>query len=157
VELGRILGLLMLRVLGLRERRVPLRFVGIALASIVPGSLRVAYERGLDLTVRAGLLRARAVPAVLDVLAAETAASRVTSRSTAVSNGLFFRGHRNVPRLVTALKNSDWSVRTNAAVVLAQLGPQATSAQTVLIETLKDPESRVRSSAAAALDRIRTQ
>jgi len=49
-----LVGLLMLLVPGLREWRVPFRLIGIVLALIVLGGLRVAYEHGLDLTVRAG-------------------------------------------------------------------------------------------------------
>src|SRR5204863_9962339 len=63
-------------------------------------------------------------------------------------------GHRVVPRLMTALKNSNWSVRASAAGVLAQLGERAASAETALIETLKDPDSRVRSAAADAVLRV---
>ena len=149
-----LVGLLMLLVPGLRDWRVPFPFVGIVLALIVPGGLRVAYEHGLDLTVRAALLGRRAVPALLDVLAAETASSRVTSRSRVARDDLFFLGRRGVPRLMTALKDPDWSVRTSAAGVLAQLGPEAASAETALIETLKDPDARVRSAAADAVLRV---
>jgi len=149
-----LIGLLIHLVPGLREWRVPFRFIGIVLALIVPGGLRVAYEHGLDLTVRAGLLGPRAVPALIDVLAAEIASSRVTSRSRVARDDIFFLGHRGVPRLMTALKNSDWSVRTSAAGVLAQLGARAASAETALIDTLKDPDSRVRSAAADAVLRV---
>jgi hypothetical protein len=144
-------GLLLHLVPGLREWRVPFRLMGIVLALIVAGVVRVAWEHGLDLTVRAGLLGSRAVPALLDVLAAEEASSRVTYRSRAASDDILFLGHRGVPRLITALKNSDWSVRASSARVLGQLGERAASAETALIETLKDPDSRVRSRAADAV------
>src|SRR5712692_1515519 len=49
-----LVGLLILLVPGLREWRVPFRLIGIVLALIVLGGLRVAYEHGLDLTVRTG-------------------------------------------------------------------------------------------------------
>lgn len=146
-----LVGLLMYVVPGLREWRVPFRWMGIVLALIVPGVLRVAWEHGLDLTVRAALLGPRAVPALLDVLAAEEASSRVTFRSKVASHGILFLGHRGVPRLMTALKDSDWSVRASAAGVLGQLGERAASAETALIDTLKDPDSRVRSRAADAV------
>jgi HEAT repeat protein len=149
-----LVGLLMLLVPGLREWRVPFRFIGIVLALIVLGGLRVAYEHGLDLTARAVLLGSRAVPAHVHVLAAETATSRVTYRSSAARHDLFFLGRRGLPRLMTALKNPDWAVRTSAAGVLAQLGSEAESAETALINTLKDPDSRVRSAAADAVLRV---
>jgi hypothetical protein len=149
-----LVGLLMVSVPGLRDLRVPFPLVGIVLALTAPGGVRVAYEHGLDLSVRAALLGRRAVPALLDVLAAETASSRVTSRSRAARNGLFFLGPRGVPRLITGLKNPDWSVRTSAAGVLAQLGPEAASAETELVEGLKDPDARVRSAAADAVLRV---
>ncbi len=146
-----LVGLLLLVVPRVREWRVSFRLTGIVLALIAFGGLRVAWEHGLDLTVRAVLLGSRAVPALINALAAETASSRVTFRSTAASHGLLLLGHRGVPRLMTALKNSDWSVRTSAARVLAQLGERAASAETALIDALKDPDSHVRSAAADAV------
>jgi HEAT repeat protein len=138
----------------LREWRVPFRFIGMVLALIVPGGLRVAYEHGLDLTVRMGLLGSRAVPALIRVLAAETVSSHVTSRSSVARGDLLFLGHRGVPRLMAALNDSDWSVRASAAGVLAQLGPDAGSAEGALIKALKDPAPRVRSAAADAVLRV---
>jgi hypothetical protein len=149
-----LVGLLMLVVPGLREWRVPFRFIGIVLTVIVLGVLRVAYEHGLDLTVRAGLFGSHAVPALIHALAAESASSRVTFRSTAARHDLLFLGHRGVPRLISALKSPDWPVRSSAAGVLAQLGEEAESAETALIDTLKDPDSHVRSAAADAVLRV---
>src|SRR4051794_17777244 len=117
-------GLLMLWVPGLRDWRVPFRVVGVVLVFIISRRLRVAHEHGVGLTVRAALLGARAVPALLDVLAAETVSSRVTSRSEVARADLLFLGHRGVPRLIVALTDPDWSVRASAAGVLAQLGPE---------------------------------
>jgi HEAT repeat protein len=149
-----LVGFLIYLVPGLREWRVPLRLMMILPASIVLGGLRVGYEHGLDLTVRAVLLGPRAVPALIHVLAAETATSRVTSRSRVARDDLLFLGHRGVRRLMTALKSPDWRVRTSAAGVLAQMGPEAASAETALIATLKDPDSHVRSAAADAILRV---
>jgi hypothetical protein len=145
------LGLLLYLVPWLRERRVPFPLTGILLALIVFGGLRVAWEHGFDLTVRAWLLGSHAVPALIDASAVETASTRVTFRSTAARHGLFLLDRRGVPRLMTALKNSDWSVRASAAGVLSQLGERAASAETALIETLKDPDARVRTAAAHAV------
>jgi HEAT repeat protein len=147
-------GLLMCLVPGLREWRVPFRFIGIVVAVIVPGGLRVAYEHGLDLTILAGLLGSRAVPALIHVLAAEETSSHVTFRSRVARDDLLFLGRRGVPRLIADLKNSDRSVRTSAAGVLAQLGPEAESAEAALINALKDPDSRVTSAAADAVLRV---
>src|SRR5262249_42487271 len=83
-----LVGLLVRFAPGLRERRVPFPFTGIVTALIVSGALRVAYERGLDLTVRALFMGSRAAPALIDVLAAETARSRVAVRSSAATDGL---------------------------------------------------------------------
>ncbi len=94
-----LVGLFMHLVPGLREWRVPFRFMWIVLPLIVLGGLRVAFEHGLDLTVRVGLFGSRAVPALIHVLAAETASSRVTSRSRVARDDLLFLGHRGVPRL----------------------------------------------------------
>jgi hypothetical protein len=149
-----LVGILMLLVPGVRAWRVPFRLTGIVLALILLGGLRLSYEHGLDLTVRAVLLGSRAVPALIHILAAETASSHVTSRSSAARQDLFFLGQRGLPRLMTALKDSDWSVRTSAAGVLAQMGPEAESAEAALINTLKDPDSRVRSAAADAVLRV---
>jgi HEAT repeat protein len=149
-----VIGILLYLVPGVREWRVPFRLTGIILALIVAGVMRVAWEHGLDLTVRTALLGTRAVPALLDVLALETASSRVTFRSSVARDDILMLGHRGVPRLITALKNSDWSVRTSSAGVLAQLGERAASAEMALIETLKDPDSRVRSAAADAVLRV---
>jgi hypothetical protein len=137
-----LIGLLMHLVPGLRERRVPSRWIGILLALIVPGGLRVAYEHGLDLTVQAVLFGSRAVPALVHVLAAETATSHVTSRSRVARDDVLFLGH------------SYWAIRLNAANALGRIGPPAATAVPALREALKDPDARVRSSAAAALGRI---
>src|SRR5260221_7519292 len=59
-----LIGLGLHLVPGLRKRHVPIRLTGIVLALIVLGGLRVAYEHGLDLIVRTGLLGTRAVPAL---------------------------------------------------------------------------------------------
>jgi HEAT repeat protein len=149
-----LVGLLMLLVPGVRRWRVPFQLIGIIVALIVVGGLRVAYEHGLDLTVGAALLGSHAVPALIRVLAAEKATSHVTFRSEAARDDLLFLGQRGVPRLITALKNSDWSVRASAAGVLAQLGEEAESAETALINTLKDPDPHVRSAAGDAVLRV---
>ncbi|MGQ0637156.1 MAG: HEAT repeat domain-containing protein [Planctomycetaceae bacterium] len=148
------IGLLLLIVPGLRDWRVPFWFVAMALALVVSGGLRVAYEWGVDLTLRAGLLGSRAVPGLLDVLAVETASSRVKSRTTAARDGLLMLGKGGVPRLMKALSDSDWSVRATAAGVLAQLGSEAESAEKPLIKTLSDADARVRSAAADAVLRV---
>jgi hypothetical protein len=147
-------GVLILAVPPLREWRVPFRVTGILLALIVVGGLRVAYEHGLDLTVRALLMGSHSVPALLRVLAAETESSRVTYRSRAARDDVFFLGRRALPRLITALKNSDWAERASAAGVLAQFGPDAESAETALINALKDPDPRVTSAAGDAVLRV---
>ena len=62
-----VVGLLLLVVPWLRERRLPFPFGGIVLALIVAGGLRLAYEHGLDLTVRAALMGGFAQSRVLEV------------------------------------------------------------------------------------------
>ncbi|QEH32045.1 HEAT repeat protein [Aquisphaera giovannonii] len=146
-----VAGLVVSLVPGLRARRVPPPLVGIALAAMGAGGLRVTYEHGVDLTARAMLLGPHAVPALLRALAAEGTNSRETSSSRIARLDLLSLGHRGVPRLIGALTAPDWSVRAGAAGVLAQLGQEAASAEPALIEALKDPDARVRSAAADAV------
>lgn len=148
------LGVLLWLFPGLRQRRVPFWLAGLTAALVVAGSLRVSYEHGLDLMLRSLILGSRTMPALLHVLANETASSRVTSRSAAARNSALILGHRGVPRLTTALNDTDWSVQASAAGVLAQLGPEAASAETALVAVLQDPDARVRSAAADALLRV---
>jgi len=147
-------GLLISLVPGVRQWRVPFGFTAIVATLVVLGGLRVAYEHGLDLTVRTVLFGSRSVPALLHVLAAETRSSRVTFRSTAARSDVLFLGHRAVPRLIAALKSPEWSVRSSAAGVLAQLGSEAEEAQSDLKEALSDPDAHVRSAASDALLRV---
>lgn len=63
---------------------------------------------------------------------------------------------RDVPGLVTALKDDDAEVRLEAASSLIEIGPGAGDALTALLEVLKgDEDSRVRALAAYALCEIR--
>jgi hypothetical protein len=147
-------GLLIWVVPGVREWRVPFGFTGTVATLVVLGGLRLAYEHGLDLTVRTGLLGSHSVPALLQVLAAETTSSRVTFRSTAARSDVLMLGHRAVPRLIAALKSPEWSVRSSAAGVLALLGSEAEDAQSALNDALTDPDPHVRSAASDALLRV---
>jgi hypothetical protein len=147
-------GLLMSVVPGVRNWRVPFGFSGTVLALVVLGGLRLAYEHGLDLTVRTGLLGSHAIPSLLHVLAREQTTSHVTYRSTAARHDLLFLGHRAVPKLIAALKSPDAPVRSSAAGVLAQLGSEAEEAHDALTDALTDPDLHVRSAAADALLRV---
>jgi hypothetical protein len=152
VTLG--VGLLIYVVPGVRELRAPFGFTGTVAALVVLGGLRLAYEHGLDLTVRTGLLGSHAIPSLLHVLAREQTTSRVTYRSKAARNDLLFLGHRAVPKLIAALKSPEAPVRTSAAGVLAQLGSEAEDAKEALTDALTDPDLHVRSAAADALLRV---
>lgn len=147
-------GVLLLLIPGVREWRVALPFVATAVALIFSGSLRVAYEHGVDLAVRTMVTGSHAVPALLKVVAKETASKRITTRTNAARMDVLFLGHFGVPRLITGLSDSDWSVRASAAGLLAQLGEQAAPAETALIAAVKDSNAQVRSYAADAVLRV---
>jgi hypothetical protein len=147
-------GVCLLLVPWLRERRVAVPFVAVAAFFIVSGSLRVAYEHGADLTVRTMLTGSHAVPALLKVVAKETASTRITRRTNAARRDVLFLGHFGVPPLITGLNDSDWSVRASAAGLLAQMGERAAPAETALIKAVKDPNAQVRSYAADAVLRV---
>lgn len=149
-----LIGLFFCLIPGPRHWRVPVPVVGVVLALVVAGSLRVGYERGVDLWARVALLGSHAVPALLQGLAKETASSRITARSRAAGDAVSLLGHRGLPRVVEGLQHSEWAVRTSAARVLAQMGPDAASARAALVQALKDPDVRVRTAAADAVLRV---
>ncbi len=62
----------------------------------------------------------------------------------------------DIPKLVTALRHKDSSVRNKAALDLASLGPEAKPATAALIRLLQDENGGVRTSAAVALRAIDT-
>jgi HEAT repeat protein len=62
----------------------------------------------------------------------------------------------DVLEALQALKDTDWQVRTAAAVALEEMGPRAAKAVPVLIQTLEqDKREEVRRAAAEALGSIR--
>ena len=63
-------------------------------------------------------------------------------------------GPRAVPELINALKDDDWQIRNQAAVVLGTIGPEAKAAVPALIDVLGEEDKYFRSHAAVALGKI---
>jgi NADH dehydrogenase len=63
-------------------------------------------------------------------------------------------GQAAVPELITALKDSDWHIRNQAAVALGAIGPTAKEAVPALIDVLQEQDKYFRAHGAAALGRI---
>jgi HEAT repeat protein len=63
-------------------------------------------------------------------------------------------GPAATPALIAALKDPHEAVRGNAAVALAEIGPNAAETVPALAAALKDPVENVRQSAANALGKI---
>ena len=64
------------------------------------------------------------------------------------------KGPEAVPKLIEALRHSDWRVRRSATDALAELKADAKPALSALIKALKDEDTWVRAGAAVALGRI---
>jgi NADH dehydrogenase len=63
-------------------------------------------------------------------------------------------GQAAVPELIKALKDDDWQVRNQAAVVLGAIGPESKAAVPALIDVLREEDKYFRSHGAAALGKI---
>jgi NADH dehydrogenase len=63
-------------------------------------------------------------------------------------------GPAAVPKLIDGLKDDDWQIRNQAAVVLGTIGPAAKAAVPALVDALQDEDKYLRTHAAGALGKI---
>src|SRR5215471_2753189 len=63
-------------------------------------------------------------------------------------------GQAAVPELLKALKDDDWQVRNQAAVVLGAIGPEAKAAVPALMDVLQEDDKYFRGHGAVALGKI---
>jgi HEAT repeat protein len=132
--------------------------IGPAAASAVPALKAALKDRDLALIWSAVFclkgMRARAEPAILDLLQLLDIPSLSAVMKCQMMWCLGSIGSASTPALISCLKNRDAVVRANAAGQLGQCGSRSQDAVPALTESLLDQDAGVRAAAAAALGRI---
>lgn len=104
---------------------------------------------------------APAVPALNEMLRSDNATRRAGAAGALWNMAIHYESRQHViptvPALIGALKDQDPRVRSNAALTLGHLAPDARKATVLLIQQLSDPDSRAANSATSALREMKAE